>query len=69
MLWLPSVGTRSWCFVASFNNLPLETSIVAEAFNDILHVETADAEVLAEYAGGYYAGEPRFQHIAASGVV
>ncbi len=26
LLWLPSVGTRSWCFAVSFNNLPLETS-------------------------------------------
>ncbi len=26
LLWLPSVGTRSWCFAARFNNLPYETS-------------------------------------------
>jgi len=30
----------------------------AEAFNDILQVEAISAEVLAEYAGGYYAGAP-----------
>lgn len=33
-------------------------AVVAEAFNDILSVESANAEVLAEYAGGYYAGAP-----------
>src|SRR5262249_17010669 len=33
-------------------------SITAEAFNDILQVEASSAEVLAEYAGGYYAGAP-----------
>jgi beta-galactosidase len=30
----------------------------AEAFNDILQIEAISAEVLAEYAGGYYAGAP-----------
>jgi beta-galactosidase len=30
----------------------------AEAFNDILHVTAPRAEVLATYAGGYYAGSP-----------
>jgi beta-galactosidase len=30
----------------------------AEVFNDILQVEATSAEVLAEYAGGYYAGAP-----------
>jgi beta-galactosidase len=35
-----------------------ETTIAAEAFNDILQVEAPGAEVLAEYAGGYYAGSP-----------
>nr|WP_275422372.1 beta-galactosidase [Paenibacillus mucilaginosus] len=30
----------------------------AEAFNDILQVEDADVEVMAEYASSYYAGEP-----------
>jgi beta-galactosidase len=33
-------------------------AITADAFNDILHVEAASAEVVAEYAGGYYAGAP-----------
>ena len=33
-------------------------AVVAEAFNDVLHVEAPSAEVLAEYAGGYYAGAP-----------
>ena len=33
-------------------------AVVADAFNDILHVESTNAEVLAEYAGGYYAGAP-----------
>jgi beta-galactosidase len=33
-------------------------AVVADAFNDILQVESDDAEVLAEYAGGYYAGAP-----------
>lgn len=32
--------------------------ITAPAFNDILQVESPDVEVLAEYAGGYYAGAP-----------
>lgn len=31
---------------------------VAGSFNDILQVEASSAEVLAEYAGGYYAGAP-----------
>ena len=30
----------------------------ADGFNDILQVEAPGAEVLAEYAGGYYAGSP-----------
>ena len=33
-------------------------AITADAFNDILHVEAASAEVVVEYAGGYYAGAP-----------
>lgn len=33
-------------------------TIAAIGFNDILHVEAAHAEVLAEYAGGYYSGTP-----------
>jgi beta-galactosidase len=33
-------------------------AVVAEAFNDILSIESSDAEVLAEYAGGYYIGAP-----------
>ncbi len=35
-----------------------DTTIAAEAFNDIIQVETTGAEVLAEYAGSYYAGAP-----------
>lgn len=31
-------------------------AVAAESFNDILQVEASSAEVLAEYAGGYYAG-------------
>lgn len=40
-------------------------SIAAIGFNDILHVGSSDAEVLASYAGGYYRGTPalvRNQH-------
>ncbi len=35
LLWLPSVGNRSWSFVASFNNLPFETctSLLLGLFN------------------------------------
>ncbi len=33
-------------------------TIAAETFNDILQVEAPGAEVLAEYASGYYAGAP-----------
>jgi beta-galactosidase len=33
-------------------------AITAEAFNDIVQVEASSATVLAEYAGGYYAGTP-----------
>lgn len=33
-------------------------AVTADAFNDILQVEAASAEVLAEYADGYYAGAP-----------
>jgi beta-galactosidase len=33
-------------------------AVTAEAFNEVLQVESADADVLAEYAGGYYIGAP-----------
>jgi beta-galactosidase len=33
-------------------------AVAADAFNDILQVESSSAEVVAEYAGGYYAGTP-----------
>jgi beta-galactosidase len=33
-------------------------AVTADAFNDILQIEAAGAQVLAEYAGGYYAGAP-----------
>jgi beta-galactosidase len=33
-------------------------AITAEAFNDVLQVEASSVEVLAEYAGSYYAGAP-----------
>ncbi len=33
-------------------------AVLAESFNDILQVDAPAAEVLAEYAGGYYAGAP-----------
>lgn len=36
----------------------IDPTVAAEAFNDILQVEAPGAEVLAEYAGGYYAGAP-----------
>jgi len=35
-----------------------EPAIVAGGFNDILQVEASSADVLAEYASGYYAGAP-----------
>lgn len=35
-----------------------DRTIAAAAFNDILQVEAPGVEVLAEYAGGYYAGAP-----------
>jgi len=33
-------------------------TVTAAQFNDVLQVEAGSAEVLAEYAGGYYAGSP-----------
>jgi beta-galactosidase len=33
-------------------------NVTAEGFNDILQVETSSAEILAEYASGYYAESP-----------
>jgi beta-galactosidase len=33
-------------------------TIIAEAFNDMLHLTASSAEVLAEYGGSYYAGSP-----------
>jgi beta-galactosidase len=35
-----------------------DRAIIADAFNDILALEAPDAVMLAEYAGGYYAGAP-----------
>ena len=35
-----------------------DSGATADSFNDILQVEAPGAEVLAEYAGGYYAGSP-----------
>jgi len=35
-----------------------DRTIAAAAFNDILQIEEPGVEVLAEYAGGYYAGAP-----------
>lgn len=35
-----------------------DQTIAAAAFNDILQVDSPDVEVLAEYAGAYYAGAP-----------
>lgn len=43
-------------------------AITTEAFNDILQVEAPGVEVLAEYAGGYYAGAPALvRNVVSSG--
>jgi beta-galactosidase len=48
-----------------------EQTITAVAFNDILQVEAPDVAVLAEYAGGYYAGAPALtrRHVGAGSVL
>jgi beta-galactosidase len=46
-----SAPTLRWCSSDG-------PAITAESFNDILHVEAAGVEVLAEYTSSYYAGAP-----------